>query len=71
MGAMNEYQAKLVKDGVFTIADEYAIEFVGPDANKIRDAKLQLPNAKVEKKLRLLANQPHKTPSPWTSPKHP
>ncbi len=51
MGAMNEYQAKLVKDGVFTVADEYAIEFVGPDAAKIRDAKLQLPNAKVEKKL--------------------
>jgi hypothetical protein len=28
MGAMNEFQAKLVKDGVFTIADEYAIEFM-------------------------------------------
>jgi hypothetical protein len=49
-GAMNEFQKKLVKDGVFTYADEYVIEFVGPDANKIKDAKLQLPNAKVEKK---------------------
>jgi hypothetical protein len=27
------------------------IEFIGPDANKIRDAKLQLPNTKVEKRL--------------------
>jgi hypothetical protein len=50
-GAMNEFQAKLVKDGVFTYADEYVIEFIGPDANKIRDAKLQLPNTKVEKRL--------------------
>jgi hypothetical protein len=51
MGAMNEFQAKLVKDGVFTIADEYAIEFIGPDAAKIRDAKLQLPNTKVDKRM--------------------
>jgi hypothetical protein len=51
MGAMNEFQAKLVKDGVFTIADEYVIEFIGPDAAKIRDAKLQLPNTKVDKRL--------------------
>ena len=48
-GAMNEFQKKLVKDGIFTYADEYVIEFIGPDANKIRDAKLQLPNAKVDK----------------------
>jgi hypothetical protein len=50
-GAMNEFQQKLVKDGVFTYADEYVIEFIGPEANKIRDAKLQLPNTKVEKRL--------------------
>jgi hypothetical protein len=50
VGAMNEFQKKLVKDGVFTYADEYVIKFIGPDANKIKDAKLQLPNAKVEKK---------------------
>jgi hypothetical protein len=48
-GAMNEFQKKLVKDGIFTYADEYVIEFIGADANKIRDAKLQLPNAKVDK----------------------
>jgi hypothetical protein len=51
MGAMNEFQAKLVRDGVFTVADEYAIEFIGPDAAKIRDAKLQLPNTKVDKRM--------------------
>jgi hypothetical protein len=27
------------------------IEFIGPDAAKIRDAKLQLPNTKVDKRL--------------------
>ena len=50
-GAMNEFQAKLVKDGIYTYADEYVIKFVGPDADKIRDATLQLPNAKVDKRL--------------------
>lgn len=50
-GAMNEFQAKLVKDGIYTYADEYVIKFVGPDADKIRDAALQLPNAKVDKRL--------------------
>jgi hypothetical protein len=50
-GAMNEFQQKLVKDGIYTYADEYVIKFVGPDADKIRDAALQLPNAKVEKRL--------------------
>jgi hypothetical protein len=48
---MNEFQQKLVKDGIYTYADEYVIKFVGPDADKIRDAALQLPNAKVEKRL--------------------
>jgi len=51
VGAMNEFQAKLVKDGIFTYADEYVVKFIGPDANKIKDAKLQLPNAKVDKRL--------------------
>jgi hypothetical protein len=58
MGAMNDFQAKLVKDGVFTIADEYVIEFVGPDANKIRDAKLQLPNDKVDKRMTAAGKAP-------------
>ena len=50
VGAMNEFQQQLVKKGVFTYADEYVVEFIGTEANKIRDAKLQLPNTKVEKK---------------------
>jgi hypothetical protein len=58
MGAMNEFQAKLVKDGVFTIADEYAIEFIGPEANKIKDAKLQLPNTKVDKRMTAAGKAP-------------
>jgi chemotaxis protein histidine kinase CheA len=58
IGAMNEFQAKLVKDGVFTVADEYVIEFVGPDANKIRDAKLQLPNTKVDKRMTAAGQAP-------------
>jgi hypothetical protein len=58
MGAMNEFQQKLVKDGVFTIADEYAIEFIGPEANKIKDAKLQLPNTKVDKRMTAAGKAP-------------
>jgi hypothetical protein len=51
VGAMNEFQRDLVKRGIFTYADEYVVKFIGPDASKIRDANLQLPNAKVEKRL--------------------
>lgn len=51
VGAMNDFQKKLVKDGIYTYADEYVVKFVGPDANKIRDAQLQLPNTKVDKRL--------------------
>ncbi len=40
-----------MKDGIYTYADEYVVKFVGPDANKIRDAQLQLPNTKVDKRL--------------------
>lgn len=52
MGAMNEFQAELVKKGVYEVADEYSIEFLGIQgvgAEKIRDAKLQLPNTKIDK----------------------
>jgi hypothetical protein len=52
MGAMNDFQAKLVQDGIYSIADRYEIEFVGtPDmpATAISGAKLQLPNIKVDK----------------------
>ena len=57
-GAMNQFQQKLVKDGVFTYADEYVINFIGPDANKIKDARLQLPNAKVDKRLTAAGQDP-------------
>ncbi len=52
MGAMNDFQAELVKKGVYEVADEYSIEFLGIEgvgAEKIRDAKLQLPNTKIDK----------------------
>jgi hypothetical protein len=63
-GAMNEFQQQLVKKGVFTYADEYVVEFIGPDASKIRDAKLQLPNTKIEK--RLTASGKNSTQDPQT-----
>jgi hypothetical protein len=50
MASMNETQQELVKRGIYSIADVYSIEFVGPGAKAISGAKLQLPNAKVDKK---------------------
>ena len=54
MGAMNQFQQQLVKDGVYTIADEYSIEFVGVDglaaAKDISGAKLQTANTKTDMK---------------------
>jgi hypothetical protein len=54
MGAMNDYQQELVKRGTYLVADEYSIEFVGipglASAADISDAKIQLPNKKVDKK---------------------
>lgn len=38
MGALNEFQRKLVKDGIFQIADEYSIEFVDEE---IRGARVK------------------------------
>jgi hypothetical protein len=57
MGAMNDFQEELVKKGIYDIPDFYEIEFLpGIDstgkvipATAISDAKLQLPNAKVDK----------------------
>lgn len=52
MGAMNDFQAQLVRDGIYTTADRYSIEFVGtPDmpASAISGAKLQLPDVKKDK----------------------
>jgi hypothetical protein len=57
VGAMNDFQKKLVQDGIFTYADEYVIKFVGDGADKIENADLQLPNSKVEKRL-TAAGQP-------------
>jgi len=53
MGALNDFQDELVKQGVYTIPDRYSIEFVdGVEANgkDIEEAQLQLPNTKTEKK---------------------
>lgn len=54
MGAMNQFQQELVKRGVYTIADEYSIEFVGVEglaaAKDIEGAKLQTANEKRDLK---------------------
>ena len=53
MGAMNQFQQDLVTRGVYTIADEYSIEFVGVEglasATDISGAKLQTANTKIDK----------------------
>ena len=53
MGAMNQFQQELVKEGKYTIADEYSIEFVGVPglaaAKDIEGAKLQLSNTHIDK----------------------
>ena len=54
MGAMNQFQQDLVTRGVYTIADEYSIEFVGVEglasATDISGAKLQTANTKRDLK---------------------
>jgi hypothetical protein len=60
MAAMNEQQQSLVKRGIYTTADVYSIEFVGPGAKAISGAKLQLPNAKVDKKQTASGGSPAK-----------
>lgn len=49
MQAMNDFQEKLVLDGVYEQADNYSIEFVGPGAEKIAGATLVQPNVKLDK----------------------
>jgi hypothetical protein len=39
--ALNQFQQDNVKRGIYTYADVYEIEFVGPGSEKIRDAVLQ------------------------------
>lgn len=54
MGAMNQFQQDLVQRGVYTIADEYSIEFVGipglASAKDIEGSKLQTANTKRDLK---------------------
>jgi hypothetical protein len=47
MGALNDYQKQLVERGIYTIADNYEIAWVGAGVGKIRDATLRIPGAKV------------------------
>ena len=49
MGAMNEYQQQLVRDGIYEIADEYDIVFVN-GAESIANAKIVPPGTTVESK---------------------
>jgi len=60
IGAMNEFQQDLVKRGIYTTADVYSIEFVGPGATAISGAKLQLPNTKIDKKQTAAGAPPSK-----------
>ena len=46
MAAMNRYQQKLVKDGIYTIADEYSIEFTD---SIIASARLRKPGDGLDK----------------------
>ena len=54
LGAMNQFQQDLVTRGVYKIADEYSIEFVGVEglasATDIEGAKLQTANTKRDLK---------------------
>lgn len=49
MGAMNEFQQKLVEQGIYEVADEYNIVFA-KGAEKIASAKIVPPGTKVESK---------------------
>lgn len=52
-GAMNRFQAELVKKGIYTYPDNYSIRFEdgvdGTPGTAISGAKIQLPNTKVDK----------------------
>jgi hypothetical protein len=64
MGAMNQFQQDLVQRGVYAIADEYSIEFVGipglAAAKDIEGAKLQTANTVIDKKTTPAASPPTK-----------
>lgn len=52
-GAMNRFQAELVKKGIYTYPDNYSIRFEdgvdGTPGTAISGAKIQLPNTKIDK----------------------
>ena len=56
MQAMNDFQQKLVQDGVYEQADNYSIEFVGPGSEKISGATLVQPNVKLDKNKTSMQN---------------
>lgn len=49
MQAMNDFQQKLVYDGIYEQADNYSIEFVGPGSEKISGAVLLQADDKIDK----------------------
>jgi hypothetical protein len=53
MDAMNRFQLDLVKGNIYTIADQYEIEFV--DADEIKQAQLTGPQAKQNKQTTAMA----------------
>jgi len=67
MGAMNQFQQDLVKEGVYEIADQYEIVFANPGpaggGNTIKNARLIPPGKKVD------AKQTGTAPPATTDPK--
>jgi hypothetical protein len=62
MEAMNEFQRQLVKDGVYEVADEYALEFA-PGAEAIADATITKPGEKTNKSQTPVGPAPSQQPS--------
>ena len=62
MEAMNQFQQQLVKDGVYEVADEYALEFA-PGAEVIADATITKPGEKTNKSQTPVGPAPSQQPS--------
>jgi hypothetical protein len=62
IAAMNEEQQRLVKDGIYAVADEYQIEFAS-GAESIRDATVTKPGRKTNKSATPMAQAPSQNPS--------
>jgi hypothetical protein len=70
MDALNQFQQDLVKKrNIYTIADEYEIEFV--DANEIKQATLTGPQPKIDKKTGAMAPGADTNPKSLDSSKIP